>query len=302
MTERDCKLVSSRGILKSCAIHSATPISSIKQLIGYDFTGLQPGSTIYVCGSAVPHFVRSVRVPVPYILVSGDCDESVPTDLFSTNDEFLQFINSPNLIRWFSQNCVFNTHPKLLQIPIGLDYHTMAASNHAWGAKTSSLDQEQLLMSVKSKAKPWSERIPIAYSNHHFIVDRVKFGADRSDSIKHVPKELVMYESTQIPRLNAWHNQSKYAFVISPHGNGLDCHRTWEALALGCIPIVKSSPLDPLYADLPVLIVSSWSDVTQELLTNTLCEYSAKTFNWDKLTLQYWVAKITDQTEPHNHA
>jgi hypothetical protein len=32
-----------------------------------------------------------------------------------------------------------------------------------------------------------------------------------------------------------------YAFVASPYGGGPDCHRTWEALILGCIPIVKSS-------------------------------------------------------------
>jgi hypothetical protein len=55
-------------------------------------------------------------------------------------------------------------------------------------------------------------------------------------------------------------NQIKYAFVISPHGNGLDCHRTWEALCLGCIVIVKKSPIDTLYTDLPVLIIDNWSD------------------------------------------
>ena len=30
----------------------------------------------------------------------------------------------------------------------------------------------------------------------------------------------------------------KYTFILSPAGIGLDCHRTWEALCLGCIPIV----------------------------------------------------------------
>jgi hypothetical protein len=64
-------------------------------------------------------------------------------------------------------------------------------------------------------------------------------------------------------------------FVVSPHGNGLDCHRTWEALYLGVIPIVKTSSLDQLYEDLPVLIVDDWSDVTREFLEtkwkNFLC-------------------------------
>jgi hypothetical protein len=53
-----------------------------------------------------------------------------------------------------------------------------------------------------------------------------------------------------------------HAFVASPHGNGLDCHRTWEALALGCIPIVKRSPIDKVFQGLPVWIVGSWKEVT----------------------------------------
>lgn len=46
-----------------------------------------------------------------------------------------------------------------------------------------------------------------------------------------------------------------HAFGISPRGNGFDCHRTWEMLFFNMIPIVVSSPLDPLYANLPVVVV-----------------------------------------------
>ncbi len=30
-----------------------------------------------------------------------------------------------------------------------------------------------------------------------------------------------------------------FKFVISPEGNGIDTHRTYEALIFGCIPIVE---------------------------------------------------------------
>ena len=98
-----------------------------------------------------------------------------------------------------------------------------------------------------------------------------KYGYDRVDAYNQVPKELVYYEKNHIKRLNTWENQSKYAFVLSPHGNGLDCHRTWEALCLGCIPIVKTSAIDYLYEDLPVLIVKEWFDITKEILINCNC-------------------------------
>ncbi len=291
--ENNCEFICSRGILKSCDIHSSTPISSIRQLINYDFSTLKRGSSIYVCASAISHFVQVIapQITCNYILVSGDCDETVPNDLFASNDHFKKFINSPNLIHWFSQNCVELSHPKLSQIPIGLDYHTMSERDHEWGNKTTPLNQEKLLKTVALKAKPLNQRIPKAYANFQFLMT-TKFGSDRVDAVNNVPKDLVHYEPTKIKRLNTWVEQSKYAFVISPHGNGLDCHRTWEALVLGCIPIVKTSPLNPLFEGLPVLIVNDWSDVTQELLDSTIQNYSTKEFNLEKLKLNYWIKKI----------
>jgi hypothetical protein len=64
----------------------------------------------------------------------------------------------------------------------------------------------------------------------------------------------------------AWAEMAKCKFVVSPHGHGLDCHRTWEAMCLGCVPIVKSSPLDEFYKRLPVLIVPEWSALTLEVM------------------------------------
>jgi hypothetical protein len=87
----------------------------------------------------------------------------------------------------------------------------------------------------------------------------------------------------------------KYAFVLSPQGNGLDCHRTWEALCLGCIPIVKTSGLDPLFADLPVWIVKDWSEVTLDNMKQVIEDYKSKTFNYEKLTLNYWQKQFQDK-------
>lgn len=50
-------------------------------------------------------------------------------------------------------------------------------------------------------------------------------------------------------------------FVISPPGNGLDCHRTWEAIYLGCIPIVLRSALaEEFTRNLPIFAVDDWGD------------------------------------------
>ena len=48
-------------------------------------------------------------------------------------------------------------------------------------------------------------------------------------------------------------------FVLSPPGRGLDCHRTWEAIYLGAVPVVLEGTLSPeLLRDLPIHSVSSY--------------------------------------------
>ena len=41
-----------------------------------------------------------------------------------------------------------------------------------------------------------------------------------------------------------------------------------------------------------VLIVKEWSDITKEMLEETLRKYSTKTWNMDRITLKYWMDLI----------
>ena len=52
----------------------------------------------------------------------------------------------------------------------------------------------------------------------------------------------------------------KTMFVPSPAGNGIDCHRTWEALYLGAVPVVLRSEYFG-ESNWPVLVVDSWSEL-----------------------------------------
>lgn len=72
----------------------------------------------------------------------------------------------------------------------------------------------------------------------------------------------------------------------------MDCHRTWEALILGAIPIVRGRQFDAMFADLPVLIVDSWEDVTELKLATTIEEFKKRKFNYRKLELSYWTEQF----------
>jgi hypothetical protein len=59
---------------------------------------------------------------------------------------------------------------------------------------------------------------------------------------------------------------------------------------------VKTSAIDNLYRDLPVLIVKDWHIITNELLIDTINVFKAKfennEFNIEKLKLSYWLQLI----------
>lgn len=91
----------------------------------------------------------------------------------------------------------------------------------------------------------------------------------------------------------------QYAFWISPRGNGIDCHRTWEALYLDVIPIVWNSSLNVLYENLPILIINDESQITEDFLREQLLSISAKkkkflenssetVYQFEKIRNAYW--------------
>ena len=55
---------------------------------------------------------------------------------------------------------------------------------------------------------------------------------------------------------------SESLFVLSPPGNGIDCHRTWEAIYFGSIPVIKKGMLaESLYKDMQILAVDDWDEI-----------------------------------------
>ncbi|HJX83225.1 MAG TPA: hypothetical protein VJ723_02640, partial [Candidatus Angelobacter sp.] len=78
----------------------------------------------------------------------------------------------------------------------------------------------------------------------------------------------------------------------SPHGLGLDCHRTWEALALGHIVLVPASSVDSLYGGLPVVSLQNWNEVTSSNLNKWLLQSQGICGTHEKLKSDYWVARM----------
>ena len=81
----------------------------------------------------------------------------------------------------------------------------------------------------------------------------------------------------------------EYKFVISPEGNGVDCHRHYEALMAGCIPVIERNPLiKQKYKECPILFTSDYSEITEEYLEARYAEMIDKEYDFSRLFIDYY--------------
>jgi hypothetical protein len=184
----------------------------------------------------------------PFSLITTDGDAAMPSFVPAAK----QLLENPFLVNWYTQNYDGSIeHPKLKAIPIGFDLHTHVRG--LWSEDPGENLKKMLELRSSNHARsmvplkpPWSWDHP----------DRRK-AAKAIKCVKHD-------HPSKMPINDLWHSYKEHYFVLSPFGNGLDCHRTWELLFFGAIPIVKTSSLDRLYVNLPVIIVKDWSDICSE--------------------------------------
>jgi hypothetical protein len=75
---------------------------------------------------------------------------------------------------------------------------------------------------------------------------------------------------------------ASYKYAICPPGNGVDCHRIWECLYLGVIPILLHSVFsEQLSKSFNCIVLKSWDDFDMETLINNYTEPQIS----DKLTM-----------------
>ena len=299
MDENNCQYISSIGIMKSCNHYNTNSKSSSDDLSYLDTSKIFENDSIYVCNTGLKTFIHNFldKIKTYFTLISGDSDESMPYEVLSTED-FHKLTKYPYLLNWFCQNydnnCGLN-HYKIIPMPIGMDYHTIFRNqDHYWNVDQKMkypTEQENELISIKNKGSKIESRLHKIYNNTNLCLDR--FGT-RQDAIDKIKSELIVHQQSKMNRSRVWEEYIKYAFVLSPYGNGYDCHRTYEAILLGCIPIVLSGHIDKMLLDLdvPILIVNNFYEITQTLLDDMINKVKTQNVFLEKLQLQYWTNKI----------
>lgn len=295
--ENNQKLVSSRGILRSCDIFNREPRSSSPEI---DFNTVHhAGGSIYCCTDALANFANLVidSISIPFVLVSGDADTVVSPQALGP-PVFDKIVSHPTLIRWHAQNLGVE-HKRLNFLPIGLDYHTMWEHPDVLGGadRVTPFEQERALLEVRRTSRDAQRRKPLLYCDWQHSLNRTGRAdspnrRQRLDCLEQIDRSLCHFEPAFLPRERNWKKQAEFAFVLCPEGNGPDTHRLWEALALGCVPVVRRNFLAGFLADLPVLVVDDWRQISAAYLGEALESLSGGKFNYAKLLLEYWRREI----------
>ncbi len=241
----------------------------------YDETGnfrpqlIKSHETIFVKGDYLHPFFKRMHplIKNPYILVTHNSDDSAP-------GIYKHYLDGDKIVAWFAQN-PDSTHPKLYPIPMGL-------ANRYW--PHGNVDAMQKMLGLNSAKKH------LAYLN----ITVKTYTSERSLVYNLFEKKPFCYSPGPKNYEDYLKDLAESKFVFSPRGNALDTHRLWEALYLGAYPIVKSSSLDPLYHDLPIVIVHDWNEVTEEFLHQKQLEFSMLTFFHEKLHADYWFNLINE--------
>jgi hypothetical protein len=296
--ENNCKYISIRGLKRSCNFKSNVYLSDTQNGRDYLYDMIKDnkmfdGMSIFVVSDLLEFFVNEIldKIKHTFILVSGMSVKTSPVETLKKTNLF-KLINNKYLIKWCSQNNTIQYYPKVLQVPLGIDFHSVYNNPKKWTKivdGNSPVEQETYLIDIANKSAPFYERINKIYVNFNMNTDRFK---QRKACLKELPQNVLAYHQEKMKRTQTWEQTVKYSFVLSPYGNGMDCHRHWEALILGSILIIKSKEFIKMFEDLPVLIVNDWREINQELLDSTIELFKNKTFNYDKLTLEYWKQQV----------
>lgn len=233
--------------------------------VAFNLERVKKGDVIFVKTDFLAFFFSEIhpRLMHPYILITHNSDYAVP-------QHFGHYLDDPKLFAWFGQN-VDRNHPKLHAIPIGL-------ANHYWPhGKT------EIVAELQKNAQHDPKTIYV-YINY----DTSTCNQRKNPALESLARSPFAYNPGRKPFDQYVYDLAHSRFVVSPPGNGPDCHRTWEALYLGAIPIVLRSALIPLYEDLPVLIVDDWAEVTEQKLARFLSESQTQAYNLKKIYVDYW--------------
>jgi hypothetical protein len=230
---------------------------------------IEEGEIIFCMTDRVEELFAAIRARRrPCILITHNADRNVSPTLFASR---------PACVRhWFAQNALVE-RPELTPIPIGLERpHVSGGRTRPEAFRAAAASEQRVIRNLAYlRQADWTnrwERLPVRWA----LARRSWITSSRQT----VPFAQYLAEMFQ------------HRSVISPPGNGLDCHRTWEALYLGVVPLVKVSPATRYFARLlPLAVFDRLSTLTRHRVERGI-EQARQQRPFDALRFSWWANSI----------
>lgn len=228
--------------------------------------------SIFVYSHLLPSFIDRVlpHLDHRFVLISHNSDDRV-------DDRFLSALDDRRLVHWYAQNTMVN-HPKLTPLPIGI-------ANAQW--PHGRIDD----VIAVAKSAPVLRR-NIVYCNFDISTNP----AVRVPLKERLAASTITWQAPFRSFRDYLDDMAQCHWCVSPPGNGVDCHRTWEALYLGVVPIVQRTPWGAdLHDGLPIIQAEDLSALNPHLLGNGQKTLESQKHDLARLTMRYWRKRIFDK-------
>jgi hypothetical protein len=244
--------------------------------VNYNQEEVLPGRVVYSRTHEVVRQFSKLSTFGPCVLITSFSDSCV-------TDQMADMLPK-NVKRWYSNN-VDTDHPLVVPVPIGI---------------RTSTEVESVLRSTMTGGGGTYRNM--CYVN--FLVHKdgnVNGNNARRGLYDKFKKNTWMTFAGgdgHIPIQDYYRHMTEHFYVISPPGAGPDCHRHWESLYLGAIPVVlRSRVTEKLLSNLPHVFVDNWDQVTSAYLTeNGVAGPAFNTTHWRILDMRYWHDTIVEDT------
>jgi len=223
-----------------------------------DPSKLMKNQLVYVKTDKIQDFFNVVRdLPYKYVIITHNSDHNITEEVYKEKPV--------NVLHWFAQNCLVEKSD-VTPIPIGMERPGIAGSGD---------------IEVLKRNQGLSKDI-LAYCN-------ISVGTNPRERTFEREQPFIVNDYDRITFESFIQRLSHSYYTISPPGNGHDCHRTWEALYMGSIPILLASPMSMSFSKIiPMIVVQSYGELNERYLKSMLEKNLFIIRGASAITFSYW--------------
>lgn len=201
---------------------------------------------------------------------------------YPITEAYKRFLDDPRVKVWFAQNADYD-HPKLKALALGVGnggypHGDISVFNSVRSRECSKTNMFYVNFTVGNNPNERNYCLsqtglsitPTVQNGWRFLKEYV------------VPNTFEGYLA----------DMAKSYFTISPRGNGIDCHRTWEALYVKSIPVVTKSIVAQHHKDLPIIILDDWADFKKIDFSPALYEKVWNNFNTGDIHMDNYLKRM----------